>query len=137
MHEYESCYHILYTLTGMAVFAVYLTDYSGCVVAPQSVVVTPCEGGWNPANLDLTHSVCAEGPEAVVEDDQELPHTGAVGLGYNSIVFPALASLPSRLNGLRCHYNISYVVGACNEFTTTAFRKPNYALSSAHPQCTS
>lgn len=38
--------------------------------------ITPQEGGWNPANLELTHSVCAEGGEAVLEDDQETLQSG-------------------------------------------------------------
>jgi hypothetical protein len=61
---------------GMAVFSVSLADSSGRLVPPQPSEVSPHEGGWNPANLDLTLSVCAQGTEAVLEDDQESPHRG-------------------------------------------------------------
>ena len=57
----------------MAVFSVCLTDSSSQLMAPQPIEVLPHEGGWNPANLELTHSVCAEGSESVLEDDQEVP----------------------------------------------------------------
>ena len=60
----------------MAVFSVSLADSSGRLVPPQPSEVSPREGGWNPANLDLTLSVCAQGTEAVLEDDQESPDRG-------------------------------------------------------------
>ena len=60
----------------MAVFSVALTDSGGQLVPPQPSQVSPCEGGWNPANLERTHSVCTEGPEAVLEGDQEMPESG-------------------------------------------------------------
>ena len=66
----------MHTLTGMAVFSVSLADSRGQLEQLQPTLVSPREGGWNPANLDLTHSVCAQGTEAVLEDDQEQTHTG-------------------------------------------------------------
>ena len=50
-----------------------LTDAGGRLVPPRASVVAPREGGWNPANLELTHSVCSQGTEAVLEDDREIP----------------------------------------------------------------
>ena len=60
----------------MAVFSVSLTDSNGRLLLPQPSEALPREGGWNPANLDLTLSVCAEGTEAVLEDDQQSPQRG-------------------------------------------------------------
>ena len=56
-------------------FSVCLTDSNSQLVAPQPIEVLPHEGGWNPANLELTHSVCAEGSESVLVDDQEIPQS--------------------------------------------------------------
>ena len=60
----------------MAVFSVCLTNSSGQLVTPQPTEIAPREGGWDPTNLQLTHSVCAEGAEAMFEDDQEIPRSG-------------------------------------------------------------
>ena len=39
---------------------------------PTPSEIAPCEGGWNPANLDLTHSVCVEGvADVLMEERQE------------------------------------------------------------------
>ena len=57
-------------------FSVSLTNSSGESIPPQPTEIAPREGGWDPANLELTRSVCVEGAEAVLEDDQETPLSG-------------------------------------------------------------
>ena len=64
------------THTGIAVFSVSLTTSEGELVPPGQCEIAPREGGWDPAILQRTHSVCAQGTEAVLEGVEEIPESG-------------------------------------------------------------